>query len=212
MNLLIRNRITILGHLFFLVLVVLSIVFYKERIIHVDNAFYICNIINKEWFSIEHHRYIAVFSQLLPLIAVKLDLALPYILILYSVSLILFYYVLFLVCTYLFKDELAGILLLLLLCVTVAHSFFWPVSELQQGIIFSAVFGSWLIKKDEMNSTTFVLVSLLMSGLLLFSHPMAMFIGIFLLGGVLIYKMFWRSFAYWLVLVSFIIGVMVRFF
>ncbi len=53
----------------YLVMLVLSVVFYKERIIFCDASFYLFQLITKNWFTVQHMRFGMVFTQILPLLA-----------------------------------------------------------------------------------------------------------------------------------------------
>ena len=125
----------------YVLLLALSILFYRERVFYSDTAYYVFQLVNTENFHFEHGRYGAFVFQLLPLLAIKLHLPLKVIAILYSISLPLF------TCMwsgwiYLHKKENAQaftILVFLLQILTIRHDWFWPVSELIQGLVLMAI-------------------------------------------------------------------------
>ena len=62
------------GSLFFFLLMILSIVFYKERILHSDNVFYAFKLYQTHGFDIEERRLADVLTQVFPLLAIKIGL------------------------------------------------------------------------------------------------------------------------------------------
>ena len=139
--------ISILGHLSFLILLVLSIVYAVERNLYADSAYYIFNIVNTGWFDIEHSRYSAFLTQLLPVAFVNMGLSLKMVLYAYSISFILLFYGIWLIINYALKDPYSGIALILLLVLPVRENFFKPVTELHQALAWSVLLFSWLNKE-----------------------------------------------------------------
>ena len=81
------NKYRITGHLYFLVLLVLAGIFYKERVLYADSAWQIYKIINFSSFNIEAGRYGTVLTQIITLFAVRQELPLRFV-ILYRISMI----------------------------------------------------------------------------------------------------------------------------
>ncbi len=119
----------IFEHLFFILLGILAIVFYNERL-YADSGYYIFKVINNENFWVEHNRYILILSQLFPLIAVKLGFGLKAVLYIYSVGHVFFFYCIFLISRYIYKDKYAGLLLILIQTLGIMSGFFVPMFEL----------------------------------------------------------------------------------
>lgn len=119
----------IVEHLLFLVLGILAVVFSEERL-YADSSYYIYQVINKENFCIEHHRYILVLSQVIPLLAIKIGFNLKAVLLLYSIGHVVFFYSIFLITKYYYQDEQSGILLLLIQTLGIMSGFFVPMFEL----------------------------------------------------------------------------------
>ena len=63
--------------LFWIIYTLLCVHFYVERSTFADNSYYLFNIIQQQKFCIQYDRYFAVFTQWLPLLAVKLTLPMP---------------------------------------------------------------------------------------------------------------------------------------
>lgn len=165
-------------HLLFTILIVYSVVFYKERIF-ADSSYYLFKVIDHKHFWIEHNRFILVFSQLLPLIGVLIGLSLKTILLLYSIGHSIFFYSIFLICKYLLKQNWTGLILLLIQTVGILSGYFTPMFELYYGTGFLILFTSILYKNNLkwQNIITLILLSLL----IFTSHQYTYFLMIFVL-------------------------------
>ena len=166
------------GQLFFSVLFVFSILFYKERIIYIDTAVYITKIIQTGLPNISG-RYSGIFSQILPILAIKLGLPLKAVLISYSLSFVLLYYLVFLICVYKLKNIAAGITIILVLCLCTRNSFFYVATEMHQGLVFSVLFFAWINSRQLFEKKNKILLFLSVSVLLIitcfFLHPSTFF-------------------------------------
>ncbi len=128
-----KKPIFYIGLLFFAVLFYWASVFYLERMCCADSAFFAFRIIQEGTYDFELGRWGSVFSQTIPLLAVKLGASLPTFLKLYSLSFIGVYFLIFLLLFFFFKDESAGLGLMLYLCLGFRETFFFPVAELLSG-------------------------------------------------------------------------------
>lgn len=178
-----KNKLLVLtGHLFFLIYFLFAVFYAKERVLFVDSAYQFFKIINFEDFNIEAGRFSAVITQIPLLTAVKLHLPLNWLLLIFSLSFPLLYYLIYLISVYLFKQPAAGILLCLSLCITIRHSFFHVVTETHQAIAYSCLFFAWLnstsIKTSQFKK---ILTGSVILVLALFSHPVAYLTLIFVL-------------------------------
>ena len=124
-----KNIVDLISYAGFGVLFILSIVLWKERIIHVDTAFQVFKWINFEKINIEASRYAAIFPQLIPLIFIKLGSSLRTILIVSSLSFTLMQFIVFLIIRYGYKDILSSFGLVLSLVICTALNFYFPVAE-----------------------------------------------------------------------------------
>jgi hypothetical protein len=129
-------------HMMFAVLMALSLLFYEERLL-TDSGYYVFQVINNGTFHVEHHRFILILPELLPLLAMKAGIGLKGILCIYSVGHVLFFYVLFLIARYHYGDRQSGLLLLLLQTLGIVSGFFVPVFELYYSagllVLFSVI-------------------------------------------------------------------------
>lgn len=166
-----------LGYLGYLFLLILSIIFYKERTIFSDTAFHLFYIIKEgDWFLEGHFRYGAVLTQSYPLLGSKLGLSLNAIAMLYSVSFVINSAICYFLCGTVFKNHQLALALLLFNILFVSDVFFWPLSELQMGTAVMLVLFSYLSTKEYNNQplllllmgvATFVIIS--------FFHPLMIF-------------------------------------
>ena len=193
------KAISVIGHLSFLLLLVLSIVFALERNLYADSSFYIFNIVNNGWFDIEHSRYSAFLTQLLPIALVKLGMSLQAVIYAYSISFILLYYGIWLIINYVLKDPYSGIALLLILILPVRENFFKPVTELHQALAWSILLYSWINNRILKNSKNikidykFLIITILLILLCFFSHPVSLFPILFIFTWIVIDKKIWTD-------------------
>jgi len=165
-------------HLPWLILIGLSVLLYKERIF-ADSGFYVSQFINNRFFWIECQRIVLGISQLLPLAAVWFGLELRYVLILYSVSHVLFFYGLFLFVYYGLRDRRSGLLIILSQTVGIIYSFFTPMFELYYGVPLLITF--YAIWRLNIRASLVVLILVVLEILILLSHPLAFMLFPFLL-------------------------------
>jgi hypothetical protein len=158
------------GHLFFLFLFLLSLVYWKERQAF-DAGHYLVELINRQFFFVAHGRPIGVVSQWLPLLAVWLHLPLKAVALLYSIGDILWYYLVFLLLAHGLQTRRGIITLLLMLSLTVCYSFFCPVTELLQALVLIPVWQCLLERSFRLRLPLLILLT----ALILFSHPLLFF-------------------------------------
>lgn len=148
-----RGPVLRIGHIFFLVYFVYCLVFYRERTIAFDAAFYSFKIIHFGTFDIENGRWGAMYTQLLPLIALGIGCSLKTFLICYSLSFAVWNYLFFLLIAYVLKRPTIAMAFVLSLVLTYRYSFFYPVSEIHSTIgplfIFFALTDLFVQRAEE---------------------------------------------------------------
>ena len=169
------NRIV--PHLPWFVLFALAGFLYKARIF-ADSGFYVSQFINNQTFWIECQRIVLGISQLIPLIGVWIGLEIKYILILYSLSHVVFFYLLFLFVYYGLRDRRSGLLIILAQTVGIMHSFFTPMFELYYGVPLLITF--YAIWRLQFRFRT-IYILLLLEVLILLSHPLAFMLFVFVM-------------------------------
>jgi hypothetical protein len=192
-----KYRIT--GHLFFLILLVLAGIFYKERILYADSAFYIFKIINFSKFNVEAGRVGALLTQVLPLSAVKLGLPLKSVILSYSLSFPLIYFLVYLISVYLIRNDAGGLVIILVLVLGIRHSFYHTVTETHQGLVYAVLLFAWLdfpinLQKGPVRELIHISVSILIIMLCYFVHPVTIFPVLFIIGYRIIDKNDWRNY------------------
>lgn len=172
-----RRVLLVLGHLGFLIMGILSLVYYQERMLHFDTANYAYHLIYFQDFYTGHGRYISYLPQLLPLLAARAGLSLPVILQLYSVSFILLYYGIYLWIVYGFRNLPGGLFLVLALSLTLRYKFYAPVGEVVISIAFVALVlglltSDWYARYGQ--RAVKIGLAVFLSGLFVFIHPFGM--------------------------------------
>lgn len=139
-----------------------SLVTYKERMLFVDPAWVVYNIINSKSFLFAEHRYGAFITQIFPLIGSYLGLSLKTILLFYSISFYLFYLSAALIIGSYFKQKWLSILLALYLTLFVSDVYYWPNNEVHQGITWMFLFlGFYLHEGKRKTNFNFIIATLL---------------------------------------------------
>lgn len=166
----------ILIQLVFFVLLVLSIVFFKERMIFTDTAYYTTELLTKETIIMPTNRFIVFYTQAIALLAIKLGLSLKMIMIVFSSSLLLFP-ILFSYITYFkFKDVATTYALLFFYLVSNVWLFFYPISEFQTGLALLLLLNSYnkyYFVSTSKNPWVFSMVNIILLVHIIFSHPLS---------------------------------------
>jgi hypothetical protein len=169
------NRIV--PHLPWFVLFALAGFLYKARIF-ADSGFYVSQFINNQTFWIECQRIVLGISQIIPLIGVWTGLQIKYVLLLYSLSHVIFFYFLFLFVYYGLRDRRSGLLIILCQTVGVIYSFYTPMFELYYGVPLLITFYALWRLPFRLNV---IFILLIIEALVLLSHPLAFMLFVFLM-------------------------------
>lgn len=161
-----------IGFVFFGLLFWLAWEYFVERMCYQDSAGYSVELIKRQWFATVHDRTGAVFSQFIPIILIHLKAPLKAVLIGYSVNFIVLYAACFWFCLLVCRHRPAAYSICLLLVVGVNVTFFWPVTELLQGLVFTVVFFAWLNSQRQRNRIVHFTMAILLCWLALKTHPL----------------------------------------
>ncbi len=172
----------ILGHLSFFLLFLASVYFYKERIFFADSAFQFFKILHFEKINVEAYRYGAILPEFPVLLAMKLGIGLKLLTIIYSVSFIALYYAIFLLTIKFFRNTSAALSVVVILILCISQSFFHPVTETHQSLIFSVLLFAILQYSSIRHNRLQVLPAFLVILLSFFAHPVALYTLIFVIG------------------------------
>ena len=184
-----RNKsILVLGLLAFALLLLLSIIYYKERIIFLDPAFQLSYMIRDGGFAIQVNRFAAVISKIFPYIAIKLAMPLRSIVLIYSMSFVIYNFILFIIIIKWLKNSVWALFLLLYNILMISHSFYWPAIELNQGIAIMILYFALLDKRSSIGDTfSYILIALLVPSVV-FSHPLVIIAFVFVTGYLFLFK------------------------
>jgi len=174
------RRLYFIGFAAYVIMFILSSIFYKERTIFLDAAFNLFYIIKNKSFCIQLYRFGDVFNQLLPVIATKSGLPVNLIFRSYSVAFVIYYFFAYIICGSVLKRYDFALVILLLNILFVTDTFYWMQNQLPQAsalliIIFSLVAGK---KFDSINLLLWS-VLLTIEITVIFFHPLAIFVLIF---------------------------------
>lgn len=167
-----------IGTVVYILLAILSLMFYVERTAFVDISFHLFHIIKDGYFAIQNNRFGAFFTQLFPLIGSKIGLDLDTIMKLYSVGFVLYYYAIFFVCVRILKSYQFGLVMLLLSTLMVTDTFYWIQSELPQGLALLVLYYALIDYSEKVDDRyKWILRAMipLIVLMLVFFHPLLMF-------------------------------------
>ncbi len=191
----------LIGHASFAVLLVYGLIFFMERTLYIDSAYQLFAMVNKEGFEIFDGRYSMFLSQLLPLAAIKLGLPLWVVLVSYSLSFFLMFYLAWWICVYRLKNVGAGIVINLIVFL-VADAFVHGISETWQVIVFSSLLYAWTefgeSNEKKVNVPVFYGVATLLIAILFGLHPGSILLILFVFGLQYFDKKAFKSLRYYL--------------
>jgi hypothetical protein len=164
------------GIVAYLLLLLMAMLFYKERIIFMDTTLFTFNMLRKDSFSLEHYRFIAVFTELLPVLASKLGVGLKGIMLAYSFGFWVCFFICYLLCGFVFKKYHYAIGVLLVNTILVTDIFYWPISELPLGLCLLLTIMAFLEGRSvtQLKPFNYLLLVVFMATLA-FAHPLMMF-------------------------------------
>lgn|GEM_PF-485642 len=167
----------LIGCLTFCVLIILSIIFYKERIGTLDSAFHLFEILRQGTPTIQNNRFVALLTQFFPLLGAKFHLPLSSIALMYSVGHVIIQIIIFCVIVEVLKNPKIALAYLLFLTLITTHTFFWVQSELPQGVGFLFIYFALLerILAQQKIRVLQALGSLALMIIIAFAHPLLIF-------------------------------------
>ncbi|MEL6721549.1 MAG: hypothetical protein AAFP82_22820, partial [Bacteroidota bacterium] len=205
-----RLSLQVLGHIFFGILILWSIIFYKERMLHFDSAYYTFNLLYSQDFYIAHGRTISYASQLMPLLAMKLGWSLKAVLIVYSMSFMLLFYGIYNLIVYGFRNVEGGLFLALAVSLTIRYKFYAGISEVFFSLALAALLIGWLTKNRDLfhrlTAWQNLLVGIILVLLLTTGHPIIILPVLSFFAFDICYNNRWKDLYNW-GLVAFSVGV-----
>ncbi len=171
-----------LGSMVFLLLVIMSLFFWKERILTFDNAFQVFLMLCEERIEVMANRWPATSVRFLPWLFVKLGLPIQAIGIVFSLAYVIIHYIFFLIISKVLKQPRLALLSIIVALFACSEGFYWCNSEQIHGLSASICLLASL-KARRLNPRSFVIIMLILPSffLVLFYHPLLLFPCFFLL-------------------------------
>lgn len=183
MNSLAPNKISrwkeILFHAYFIFMFVMAYQFFKERL-YADSSYYIFNTIDSGFFVTPHQRIVLAISEVVPLIFFYLGASLKTIIVAWSLGHVLFYYGVFLIAFYKFRNEGAALAVILLNVIGQTWLYFSPMLEICYGAALLVIFKILLDENKLTRSRWFWMI--ILEIFILTSHPENFVIFFFVIG------------------------------
>lgn len=175
-----RNTpVFLLGLAVFGILMLLALVFYLERIGHIDMAFQTFLILKSGTPEIQSGRFGALATQVWPWMAQGFGLPLRWVLLAYSIGHVLWPALLFGWICWL-RQWAWALVLLLVLTGMPTHTFYW-LSEMPQGLVFLVAIFAWMSAKGSLSSLRWWQWILWAAAVVtaFYFHPMVLYAAIF---------------------------------
>ncbi len=166
------KRLYFFGFAAYVFMLILSILFYKERIIFLDAAFSLFNIVKDNGFCIQHYRFGDVCTQILPVIATKAGLPLDLILRSYSGGYIIYYFIAYFVCGSILKRYDLALVILLMNVLFISDTFYWMLSQLPQAIALLMILLAVVSRQENTTGIFKWAIVLLLEVTIVFFHPL----------------------------------------
>ena len=170
-----RKVLLLWGLVAFGALLLLSIIWYRERVVFLDIAYHLFFILKDRSFAIQNGRFGTAFTQLFPLSGAALGLSIHAVAKLYSAAFIVLPAVVFGLLLGPLKNQRMALAYLLFVVGMLTHTFFWTQSELPQTLAFLALFAGILEQQlnRENHSVFFLPVAQVLLITICFSNPLS---------------------------------------
>ncbi len=152
--------------------------FWPERTLILDAAFQSYLFIVSGEPAIMVERFGAVGVQLLPLLGVHTGASLSTVLLLYSMAIVLWHWMLYAICWHGLRDRRAAVAILMFVMLLSGDCFYWMQNELLQGISLSFVWWSLVANFPKVSDYRKVLAGLiivLIAITVIYFHPLILF-------------------------------------
>jgi len=139
----------IFGLIGYLALGTLAAYFYQERTIFLDSSFILFSIASTGEFAVQANRFGSALTQFFPWLGVNLHLPIRAVMILYSVGIVLYYFLCFYAAFKWLKNSKLALSILLINTFMVSYTFWWMQIEFAQGIALSVVFLAFMTRERQ---------------------------------------------------------------
>lgn len=135
-------------------------------------AFHLFEILSKNALAIQNQRFGACLTQFFPWFGSQCELSLKSLLYLYSLSFPIIYFLVYFILVAL-KSERYIVLLFLYLFLITTHSFFWPLSEIHQGVVLLILYIAIVEKLDfNIRNPILIILSITFIPTIVFLYPL----------------------------------------
>ncbi len=178
----------------------LSAVFFLERTLFIDTAYYLFKMSMENSFNVELDRWAAVIPQILPLAGMMLSAPASAILISYSLAFWLLYAAIFYIMVYRLQKPEAGLALVLGFTLFLRISWFHSVTETHQAVAWCLLLYAWLSAANPTKWFFYLPVALTLCLLGFFSHPVSLFMQVYIIAWVGWERKLYKHAGLWLIL------------
>lgn len=209
-----EKLLVLAGHCYYGFLIVLSLVFFKERLICFDSSYYLFKMMYYSDFYFAHNRYISFFPESIALLLIKAKASLPTLMKGYSASYMLFHYLCFVLMAHVFKNKTGAFFIALATCLTMRYKFYIAISEVTMTIFAMAFFIAWLNRpKDKWKISPqkqwFISLAILL--LLLSGHSILLLIALTYFAFDMVFENRWKDKGNWLIIGLTLIGYFIKY-
>lgn len=183
----------VLNHAFYILFLLFCLVFYKERLFDMDAANYSWQILNNKDFYIPHDRYINYITQSPAVWLVQRDWPLKHVLLAYSATFALLFYLIYILFRYTVRSPLWSTFPLLGLLLSFRYKHFAGHTEIIVAIFLSSIFLAFVFSPNFTKIKSYLKwpVLLVLMIIISFTHPiMVAPLGMVLLGHICFTKNF----------------------
>jgi hypothetical protein len=159
----------------YVVMLIFSVLFYKERTIFLDSAYDIFHIIQDQTL-VNHNRFGGFFTKLLPFIAFKMALSLHAVLMAYSIGFTMYNLVCYVICGSVLKKYDFALVILLCNILFVSETFYYIPSELPLGMAFLTIVLAFTDKLQYKADVFALVLTAILVIAATFFHPLIVFV------------------------------------
>lgn len=171
-----KKYFLVIGYIVCSVMIGLSLYYGVLRMAYADNAYVVFSMINSNSFLIAHNRFVLILTQLLPVIAIKLQMPLKIVMTAYSVNFYLLYTLIFIIIVHVLKNLKIGIAYLLVLILFMGRIFYFQ-SEIILGLSFLMILLAFIefSYNKHYGSVLFYAISAMLTFMIISSHTIMVF-------------------------------------
>jgi hypothetical protein len=159
----------------YIALLVLTALYYKERAFFLDNAYVIFNLLKGGHPGIYHFRFIQLFTESLPWLAMSMHAPLNAILLVYALSFWLFQLACYLLCGLWLRQYGMALVQLLVGILFISDNFYTSVSELPQAISVLCLLCACIISRRGQGGWLYYIICGLLLITMTFAHLLVCF-------------------------------------